>query len=123
MTSCPPSSGTVCVSEFMQSSPLASYPGLQSPGGGGGKAWYTLFAHAFNLNMNITSILIVTFANGLGLTDDVCVNTPAGPHESDQRAHNKHTTALSTVYKSLLVARLHEERERLVAQALAIASR
>ena len=74
--------------------------------------------------MNITSNLIVTFANGLGLTNDVCVNTPAYPlHESDQRAHNKHTTALSTVYKSLLVARLHEERERLVAQALAIASR
>ena len=69
------------------------------------------------------SILIVTFANGLGLTDDVCVNTRVRVHESDQRAHNKHTTALSTVYKSLLVARLHEERERLVAQALAIASR
>ena len=85
----------------------------------------------FNLNVNITSILIVTFANGLGLTDDVGVNTPAYSlgtrdqtlhlvprltrvrvHESDQRAHNKHTTALSTVYKSLLVARLHEERER-----------
>ena len=77
--------------------------------------------------MNITSTLIVTFANGLGagLTDDVCVNTPARVrvHMSDQRTHNKHTTALSTVYKSLLVARLHEERERLVAQALAIASR
>ena len=70
------------------------------PSNRGGKAWYTLFAHAFNLNVNITSILIVTFANELGLTDDVCVNT----HESDQRAHNKHTTALSTVYKSLLVA-------------------
>ena len=60
---------------------VASYPGLQiasggGGGGGGGKAWYTLFAHAFNLNVNITSILIVTFANGLGLTDDVCVNTP-----------------------------------------------
>ena len=50
------------------------------------------------------SILIVTFANGLGLTDDVCVNTPAYACMSDQRAHNKHTTALSTVYKSLLVA-------------------
>ena len=50
------------------------------------------------------SILIVTFANGLGLTDDVCVNTRVRVHESDQRAHNKHTTALSTVYKSLLVA-------------------
>ena len=35
-----------------------------------GKAWYTLFAHAFNLNVNIMSILIVMFANGLGLTDD-----------------------------------------------------
>ena len=76
------------------------------PSNRGGKAWYTLFAHAFNLNVNITSILIVTFANGLGLTDDVCVNTPirVRVHESDQRANNKHTTALSTVYKSLLVA-------------------
>ena len=46
---------------------LASYPAFNR----GGKAWYTLFAHAFNLNVNITSILIVTFANGLGLTDDV----------------------------------------------------
>ena len=51
-----------------------------------------------------------------------CVNTPAyacmrvikGLTTSTQ-----HTTALSTVYKSLVV---HEERERLVAQALAIAS-
>ena len=72
--------------------------------------------------MNITSILIVTFANGLGLTDDVLrKHTRVRVHESDQRAHNKHTTALSTVYKSLLV--VHEERERLVAQGLAIASR
>ena len=39
------------------------------PSNRGGKAWYTLFAHAFNLNVNITSILIVTFANGLGLTE------------------------------------------------------
>ena len=62
-----------------------------------GKAWYTLFAHAFNLNVNITSILIVTFVNELGLTDDLI------HHESDQRAQNKHTAALSTVYKSLLV--------------------
>ena len=47
------------------------------PSNRGGKAWYTLFVHAFNLNVNITSILIGTFANGLGLTDDVCINTPA----------------------------------------------
>ena len=65
----------------------------------------------------------MTFANGLGLTDDVCVKTPAYACMRAIRAHNKHTTALSTVYKSLLVARLHEERERLVAQALDIASR
>ena len=51
-----------------------------------------------NLNVNITSILIVTFANGLGLT--VRKHTRVHVHE----AHNKHTTALSTVYKSLLVA-------------------
>ena len=74
--------------------------------------------------MNITSILIVTFANGLGLTDDVGVNTPA---YACMRAIKGLTTGtpqlFSTVYKSLLVARLHEERERLVAQALAIASR
>ena len=49
---------------------VASYPGLQIAGG-------RLFAHVFNLNVNITSILIVTFANGLGLTDDVFINTPA----------------------------------------------
>ena len=30
---------------------LASYPGLHA--GGGEKAWYTLFAHACNLNINI----------------------------------------------------------------------
>ena len=99
---------------------IASYPGLQS----WGEAWYTLFAHAFNLNVNIMSILIVTFANGLGLTDDILrkhTHVRVRVHESDHRAHNKHTTALSTVYKSLLV--VHEERERLVAQAVAIASR
>ena len=77
------------------------------------------------LNVNITSILIVTFANGLGLTDDVCVNAPA---YACMRAIKGLTTSTPqlfprAVYKSLLVARLHEERERLVAQALAIASR
>ena len=50
---------------------LASYPGLQIAGGRPG-------IHCLRmLNVNITSILIVTFANGLGLTDDVYVNTPA----------------------------------------------
>ena len=58
-----------------QSLALASL--VPRPSNRGGKAWYTLFAHAFNLNVNITSILIVTFANGLGLTDDVCVNKTA----------------------------------------------
>ena len=54
---------------------MTSFPSLvPRPSNRGGKAWYTLCA----------CVLIVT----LGLTDDVCV------HESDQRAHNKHTTAL-----------------------------
>ena len=38
-------------------------------------------------------------------------------HESDQRAHNKHTTALSTVYKSLLVAQLSWRSAALLSQS------
>ena len=76
----------ITCSDYICKSSLVSRPSIV---GGGGGAWYTLFAHGFTLNVTITSILIVTFANGLGLTDDVLrKHTRMRAIKGSQQAHH-----------------------------------